>query len=68
MFGSFYFNKTRLRYTKAAIAAIPTFRPDGKDAAYVQTQITGLDARLATFVDADQTMSLARGEIGRAHV
>ncbi len=71
MFGSFYFNKTRLRYLRAAILAILTYRPDGKDAAYVQTQITGLDGRLATFVDADQTMSLARGEfherVGEGH-
>lgn len=62
MFGSFYFNRTRLRYLRAAVTAIPNFRPDGKDAAYVQTQITGLDTKQATFVDADQTLSLARGE------
>lgn len=62
MFGSFYFHRTRLRYLKAAVTAIPSYRPDGKDAAYVQTQITGLDAKQAAFVDADQTLSLARGE------
>lgn len=62
MFGTFYFNKTRLRYIKAAITGIPTYRPDGKDGAYVQTQITGLDTRQATFVDAEQTLNLARGE------
>ena len=62
MFGDFYFNKTRLRYIRAAIIAILTYRPDGKDAAYVQTQIAGLDTRQATFVDADQVQALARGE------
>lgn len=63
MFGQFYFNRTRLRYIRAAIFGILTYRPDGKDAAYVQTQITGLDTRQTTFVDADQTLSLARGEV-----
>lgn len=62
MLGSFYFNKTRLRYLKAAIAAIATYRPDGKDAAYVQTQIAGLDTKQAAFANADATASLARGE------
>ena len=62
MFAEFYFNKTRLRYIKAAITGIPTYRPDGKDGAYVQTQITGLDTKQTTFVDADQTLNLARGE------
>ena len=62
MFGDFYFGKTRLRYLKAAITAIPTYRPDGRDAGYVQAQLAGLDARQATFVDAEQTLNLARGE------
>lgn len=62
MFGTFYFNKTRLRYLRAAILAILTYRPDGKDAAYVLTQITGLDTKQATFVDTEQTLNLARGE------
>ena len=71
MFARFYFNKTRLRYTKAAITGIPTFRPDGKDGAYVQTLIMGLDTRQTTFVDAEQTLNLARGEfherVGEGH-
>lgn len=62
MFGDFYYNRTRLRYLKAAITAILSYRPDGKDATYVQTLITGLDAKHATFVDADQVLGLARGE------
>lgn len=62
MFGDFYYNRTRLRYLKAAILAILSYRPDGKDATYVQTLIAGLDTRHATFVDANAVLGLARGE------
>lgn len=71
MSSAFYFNRTRLRYIKNAVAIIATFRPDGKDGTYVQSLITGLDAKNSTFVAADQTLGLARGEfyerVGEGH-
>ena len=62
MSSAFYFNRTRLRYIKNAITIIATYRPDGKDAAYVQTLIAGMDTKNSTFVGTDQTLALARGE------
>ena len=62
MSSAFYFNRTRLRYIKNAIIIISTYRPDGKDGAYVQTLLAGLDTKNSTFVSADQSLALARGE------
>ena len=62
MSSAFYFNRTRLRYIKNAITIIATYRPDARDGTYVQTLITGLDTKNSSFVGADQTLALARGE------
>ena len=71
MSSAYYFNRTRLRYIKNAVTIIPTYRPDGADAAGVQTRLTTLEVMNSAFVGADQTLGLARGEfrerVGQGH-
>jgi len=62
----FYFNKTRLRYIKAAMISIPSYRPDGKLPADVEAMIAGLDLKQGDFTTADQVWGLARGEFHEA--
>ena len=71
MSSAYYFNRTRLRYIKNAVTIIPTFRPDGTDAAGVQGRLTSLEGKNSVFVGSDQTVGLARGEfrerVGQGH-
>ena len=63
---AFDFEVVQMRYIKAAMDEIPTFQPDGKTAADVQTMIDTAEAVRATFQNADVTLALARGELAEA--
>ena len=65
MFEVYNFELLRLRYIKAAMDVILSFRPDGKTPAEVGTMIsdaTSSTSPRANFEAADATLQLARGE------
>jgi len=67
MFETFDFELLQLRYVKAAMVKIPSFRPDGKTPADAQTIMDNAATVRATFVTADTTRNLAKGELAEAH-
>ena len=61
MFVSFDFHLTQLRYIKAAMDVVPTYRPNGKTPAQVQTMIDAAKAVKSAFQGKEAALNLARG-------
>jgi len=66
MFKLVDFEVLRGRYVKAAMDEIPTFRPEGKTPANVQTLIDNVVTAQTVFVTKSTTLDLARGELQEA--
>ncbi len=66
MFKLVDFEVLRGRYVKAAMDEIPTYRPEGKTPANVQTLIDNVVTAQTTFVTKSTTLDLARGELQEA--
>ena len=63
MLTEFTFTLTRLRYLGAAAQNIPTFRPDGKDAAYAHGLVTAATAAQAHFLAKFNEFNLINGAL-----
>jgi hypothetical protein len=66
MLVEFDFHVTQLRYIKAAVENIPTFSPDGMDAAAIDAVLTNADSVRQAYIDAKETFDLARGDYREA--
>ena len=65
-FVSFNFHLTQLRYVKAAMDVLPTYRPNGKTPAQVQTMIDDAELVKSAFTTKDTVLDLARGNYHQA--
>lgn len=66
MFVSFDFHRTQLRYIKAAMDVLATYRPNGKTPAQVQALIDAALVVKGTYQTKDATLVLARGTYHQA--
>ena len=66
MFVSFNFHLTQLRYIKAAMDVLATYRPNGKTPAQVQTMIDAANGVKSAFQGKDAALDLARGAYHQA--
>jgi hypothetical protein len=64
-----FFNhvSTRLRYLDAATATIPSFKPDGHDAAYIAQLVTGAAQSLQQFLAKYNANNAAAGVLAEKH-
>ncbi len=65
-FVSFNFHLTQMRYTKAAMDVLPTYRPNGKTPAQVLTLIDAAKGVKANYTTKDTTLDLVRGNYHQA--
>ena len=65
-FVSFNFHLTQLRYIKAAMDVLATYRPNGKTPAQVQTMIVDATAVKGAYQTKDTALDLARGNYHQA--
>src|SRR3990172_316744 len=65
-FVSYNFHLTQLRYIKAAMDVLPTYRPNGKTPAQVQTLIDDAKGVKSAFIGKDEALDLARGNYTQA--
>jgi len=63
MFELFDFERLQLRYVKAAMDEIPSFRPDGATPADAQAIIDAANVDRTAFQGAEADLNLARGEL-----
>jgi hypothetical protein len=63
MFETFDFERLQLRYVKAAMEKIPSFRPDGKAPADAQAVIDDAQTVRTNYLNAQQIHNLAIGEL-----
>jgi len=65
-FVSFNFHLTQLRYIKATMDELPTYRPNGMTPAQVETMIDDAKAVKAAYTTKDTALDLARGNYSQA--
>ena len=66
MLVEFDFHVFQLRYVRAAMASIATYKPDGMNVAAMDGVLTNAGTVRQAYVDAKQTFDLARGEFREA--